>query len=70
MVVSGWSGLSGFRELYVGTKKLFKNFYSNFNYPKPLQPLTIGGLPHTSSGFPTELPVLALALLLTPNTDV
>jgi hypothetical protein len=70
MVVSGLSSLSGFRELYLALKKKTKNFYSNFNHPKPLKPLTIGGLPHTPLVFATELPVLALALLLTPNTDV
>jgi hypothetical protein len=57
-------------ENYIWHLKKNKNFYSNFNHPKPLKPLTIGGLPHTPLVFATELPVLALALLLTPNTDV
>ena len=64
MVVSGWSGLSGFRKLYVGTKKLFKNFLFCFETPKPLQPLTIGGLPHTPSGFTAKQHFLARAYLL------
>ena len=39
-----------FQRIIFGIKKLFKNFLFCFETPKPLKPLTIGGLPHTASG--------------------
>ena len=50
------------------SEKFFDSKYNSLKPLKPLQPPTIGGLPHTPLVFATELPVLALALLLTPNT--